>query len=314
VVSLAAYGTGVLPTLGKVLANELEELPVRRAVARVLGRIPAREAVSLIVRHLDAADEELRVRLYRSLARLMRSHQLPLGDPAPVRAVLVRELQRAWEALQAAEVLGLEDRPLTVQALDPAHAQRRLLGSALREKVERIEQRAFVLLAVLFPEAGMEHIVAGLRRGGDGEQLRRRANAVELLDNLLDRPLKRILLPLLDEAPREVKLAAVMGQVPLLARDPGSALRRLQGDENAWVRACALWLTAHLEPQLLEELLPSATTDVSPVVRETALAAAGQHLAPERARILALELATDVSPPVSLRAKALLGGAQRSVA
>lgn len=314
VVSLAAYGTSVLPTLGKVLANELEELPVRRAVARVLGRIPAKETVNLIVRHLDAADEELRVRLYRSLARLMRSHQLSLGDPAPVRAMLHRELQRAWEALQAAEILGLEDRPLTAQGMDAALAEHRLLGSALREKIERIEQRAFVLLAVLFPEAGMEHIVAGLRRGADGEQQRRRANAVELLDNLLDRPLKRILLPLLDEAPREVKLAAVVGQVPFQARDPASALRRLQVDENAWVRACALWLTSRLRPELLEELLPSATADANPVVRETALAAAGQRLAPERVRGYALELIADLSPAVSKRARALLDQTQRSVA
>ncbi|HLT30451.1 MAG TPA: Npt1/Npt2 family nucleotide transporter [Myxococcaceae bacterium] len=303
--ALAAYGTEVLPTLAKVLDHPLEDLSVRRAIAKVLARIPDREAVRLAVRHLEDPDEELRARLCRSLARLVRTQRIQHGDRTRVRTAIGAELERAWSALSAAEQLGLSENP----SRDPHGARdaQHLFASALLEKVHRIEQRIFLLLSALYPEAGMEQVIEGLHRSNDADP-RRRANAVELLDNLLDRPLKRRLLPLLDEAPRATKLRAVEA-MPSLSKDAvARTLASLCRDESAWVRACALWFLS-LRPALPDfpEVLEEAGDDESPVVRETALAAAFR-LDPALAQTLAGGLQEDPTEQVARYARQLLGG------
>jgi len=316
--SLAAYGTGVLPTLSKVLDNPMEEVNVRRAIARVLGRITSPSSVAVILRHLESDDEELRMRLYRSLARLVRTHHLPLGDRAPVRAALFSELERAWQTLRLAETLGLDEA--AVQPLqrawpggeDQARAGRiergrALLAGALSEKVHRVEQRAFLLLTALYPEAGMEQVVEGLHRAGERDP-RRRANAVELLDNLLDRKLKRLLLPLLDDASRTARLRSVEDEVRARAHgvDP---LEHLLQDESPWVRACTLWYCAEARPDLVERAAPEAAGDESPVVRETALFTL-LRVAPLPGIALASRLEDDPSPHVAQCARQVQREAQ----
>lgn len=308
--SLAAYGSAVIPTLGKVLDNPMEEVNVRRSIARVLGRIASPDSVSVILRHLEVDDEELRMRLHRSLARLVRTHRLPLGDRGPVRAALFSELSRAWQTLHVAEALNLEEVGAKT-AQDAASSEsmstqrglgeaRALLAGALQEKVHRVEQRAFLLLTSLYPEAGMEQVVEGLHRGSDRDP-RRRANAVELLDNLLDRKLKRLLLPLLDDASRSARLRSVADEASAAA-PTGDPLILLLADESPWVRACALWYSATSRPELVEHAAGIAADDESPVVRETAL-----FTLLKTARAPGLELASrleeDPSPHVAACAR-----------
>ncbi|MCA2982104.1 MAG: HEAT repeat domain-containing protein, partial [Myxococcaceae bacterium] len=304
--ALTAYGHGIVATLSKVLGNQLEDANIRRAVARVLGRLGTTEAVEVIARHLDETDEELRGRLYKSLARTVKGRRLVLKDAAPVRAALDRELTRAWRTLHLGEAIGLGagPGPTTPRGGEPATLA--LLASALTEKVAQIEARLFLLLAVLYPDADMEQIAAGLRDALAADAARRRGNAVELLDNLLDRDLKARFLPLLEELPRAEKLKQVAEHYPPPGLDAKGALLSLAHDETAWVRACAIWCWA--ESRLTEgdrsTALEAAAADQSPIVREIALAALLRG-DPARARSVAEGRSDDDSPMVKQLVRAI---------
>lgn len=302
--ALTAYGPGIVPTLAKALANRLEDAAIRKAAARVLGRLGTSEAVEVIARHLDEPDEDLRGSLYRSLARAVKGKRLLLKDLEPVRAALDAELDRAWRALQHAEALQLSAGPTRQTARQGLEAARALLASALGEKVQQVEHRAFLLLAVLFPDADMEQISAGLTDAPAADAARRRANAVELLDNLLDRHLKHRFLPLLEDLPRSERLRLVRASYAPVALAPAEVLRRLAEDEAAWVRACALWCVAEAEHPLREELLSRSVGDPSPLVREIALAALFAHLPATGARLAATRL-EDEAAFVRARAAAI---------
>lgn len=281
--SLTSYGPSIIPTLAKVLGNHLEDANIRRAVARVLGKLGTSEALAIIARHLDEPDEELRGVMYRSLARAVKGRRLLLADVAPVKAALDRELARAWRALHQLELLKLEPlRPDTPRSGEPA--ARALLASALEDKVKQVEQRAFLLLAVLYPDADMEQISAGLLDATAPDASRRRGNAVELLDNLLDRALKRRFLPLVEELPRAERLQQVAELFPPPGKDTVGLLTELLSDEAAWVRACATWCVAEAPTManVREALLTGALGDASPYVREIALVALARA-APDRA-------------------------------
>ncbi len=302
--ALTAYGPSIIPTLAKALGNPLEDAAIRRAAARVLGRLGTSDAVAIIARHLDEPDEELRGGLYRSLARAVKGKRLLLEDLAPVRSALDGELHRAWEALQRAEVLGLQSGPSRDTARRGLEAARALLASALSEKVYQVERRVFLLLAVLFPDADMEQISAGLTDAPANDAARRRANAVELLDNLLHRDLKHRFLPLLEDLKRAERLAQVRDAYPTLDAGPAEVLARLCGDEAAWVRACATWCLAETEHERKEELLASAVSDPSPVVREIALVSLFARAPSVGARLAATRL-TDEAPFVRAQAASI---------
>lgn len=292
--ALTAYGAAILPTLEKVLSNRLEDAAIRRAAARVLGRLGNAEAVTLIAKHLDEGDEELRGRLYRALARAVKGGKIQLKELAPVRAALDRELARAWKLLELAEALSLGDGPGLNTPRHGEAAARALLASALKEKGSQVERRIFWLLAVVYPVADMEQIAAGVTEALAADAPRRRANAVELLDNLLDRNLKRRFLPLLEDQPRAGRLQQVAPYYPLTPLTADHALVALCTDEAPWLRACAMWLSASLTTGPDREKLRAAMNDSNQVVREVAVAA----LAPtERtARVDQDRRALEVSP------------------
>jgi hypothetical protein len=226
-----------------------------------------------------------------------------LKDLTPVRAAMSTELARAYRALHAAQVLGLDAGPGPDTPRSGEAAARALLCSALREKVAQVERRAFLLLAVLYPDADMEQIAAGISDASAADAARRRGNAVELLDNLLDRDLKRRFLPLLEDLPRAERLAQVAALYPPPNHTPQQALAELAKDESAWVRACALWCISEGSWDAAERdaLLENGVADISAVVRELALVALDRK-APERAAHLAEQMLRDEAPTVRRQA------------
>lgn len=304
--ALTAFGASIVATLAKVLANPHEDPNIRRAVARVLGRVATAEAVDVITTHLDEPDEELRGRLYKALARTVKGRRLVLKDKGPIRAALDRELARAWRAMHHAEVLALGQGPTASTPRTGEPAARALLASALTEKISQVEGRLFLLLAVLYPDADMEQISAGIRDALASDAARRRGNAVELLDNLLDRELKARFLPLLEELPRSEKLKQVVERYPRPeGLDVPKALAELTRDEVAWVRACAVWCSAEATALAAgrAETLVRAAADPSAIVREIAFSTL-RVVDPKRASELATGRADD-SPLVQQQLAAI---------
>ncbi len=303
--ALSQFGPSIIPTLGKVLQNRLEAQPIRCAVARVLGRLGTAQAASLICRQLDEADEELRSVLYRALAKAVRTQKVPVDRDA-VKAALDREFNRAFHALHAGGVLGLGNGPGPHTPRRGRKSAAALLASALTDKVAATERRIFTLLAVLYPYAEMERIHAGIRDAAAEDAPRRRATAVELLDNLLDRDLKRKLLPLADDVPRSEKLAAVAELLPPFSREQGALLADLLGDESAWVRACAVYYATEVGEPAVADRVSAAVGDASPVVREIALVCS-HRARPDEAAALAKGRLKDEAKVVRRQAARIAG-------
>ncbi len=299
--ALSELGAPTVGALARVLGNHLEDARMRRGVARVLGRMGP-PAAPVLLEHLGETDEELRTRVFRALTRVSKGTRLSAPERSAVRAALQTELTHAFLAIAAAELLRLTKLPSSDTPRRGPAAAAALLTSALADKVAQAERRVFLLLAVLFPEADMESIAAGLRDATALDAGRRRANAVELLDNLLDRELKRMLLPLIEDAPRAERLRQV---VPLLTRPlPSTAsemVRELCRDENGWVRSCALLYASEHGLPLPEETFAAAAADPHPVVRETALVCLLRSF-PERAHREAEAHLVDETPVVRQRA------------
>ena len=145
------------------------------------------------------------------------------------------------------------------------------LVDALESERFTILHRVFMLLALEFPVPDMARSWFAVRGGSPRE----RANAVELLDNVLAKGVKSRLLGLLEPSGHRVA-RTWKGRYGKLSR--GEALRRLIEGGDPWIAACALYAARRTGAGGLEEVARRAAGSEHAVLREEAeafLAACG---------------------------------------
>lgn len=223
---------------------------VRRWAAHVLGRIGSAEAVALL-RELSV-DEDMEVRTYalRSLSRLT-------GAPDPESAASV-------EARMRFEMAGAHTMWTIATGVNNA-----VLARALHADGEATVERLFALLAQVYDATVLRRARHTLAYGAAD----RRSYALELLDNLLAAPHKRLLLPLLEEPAQRAQQAAAL--LPKTADpDPVAWLTDPANPHlSAWSKACALYMLPQLlpdDPARAQAVVQQALAAPQPLVVEAA--------------------------------------------
>jgi hypothetical protein len=226
------------------------------------------------------------------LARLSRRQSGVRVEGARIERAVHAELAAARAALAVLRKLMLASY---------GHAPRtpgELLGLALVEERDARVLQALMLLQVLLPEVRLDVVAENLR----ADSAAARGNAIEVLDNALPEPWKRLVLAALDETKRRGD------QVLADPRQPGAVVEALIGGESgAWVGACAVrWALEGAVP--LRPLVPAlkgALQAGSAPLREAA-ALAIVRAAPKEAHRLLSAMAGDPAPTVSRTVRALL--------
>jgi len=183
----------------------------------------------------------------------------------------------------------------------PGHSPRtpaELLGLALLEERDARVLQALVLLEVLLPEVRLDVVAENLRT----ESAVARGNAIEVLDNALPDPWKRMAMAALDEMKRRGD------QVLADPRPPAELVAALiAGESGHWVAACTTrWALDGAVP--LRPLIPTfqaALHSGSAPLREAAALAIARAAPKETQRLLA-PLAGDPAPSVRRIVGALL--------
>lgn len=244
-VALASFGGDVLPALRAAYGDPGTPPAVKARIPRVLARIPEQAAVDLLIELAGGARFRERRELYRALNKL-RERGLSLHfDPARLLPLLADEV--AWH-------VGLVE--LSRHAIAPATPAAKLLWRALGEKQKEAVERAFRVLGLLYPPKDIYAAYLGIV---SGHRLVK-ANAIEFLDNLLERDVRRKIVPML-EAEQSSRIEAARG---------GSWLLPLLRAKDAWLRACAVYNADVGLSAALRDEVTRAQRDDDPVVRETA--------------------------------------------
>ena len=245
---LVRLGEAALPALAAVPRTSPDEVLIRR-VAQVLSHLPLPASRQTLVALAQQPH------LFRREAALRALRGLPQNAAdAPVFQGLVQE------------ELRLAQRLLHGQAAAPDAT----LVRALDYELHRVELRLFGLLRQLYPP----QIIADAQRGVAHAARERQANALEILDNLIPRPLYQGLQTLLEVAPAAAKARAfdrLLGAAPPAA--PVAAYLVESGATlfTDWTISVAL-RHGPPAPATAAALLPYLTS-ASALVREGAAAA-----------------------------------------
>ena len=140
--TLVQYGARITGTLGDVLRDPQREMSLRHEIPWILARIPTERSAEILVDNLCVGDPMLKYRVVKALNRLHESNpELPKPRPKIAERIYA-ETQAYYEALAISQVVA------------PAGKEngRRLLGRALKERLDQNLEIIFRLLGLQYPQ------------------------------------------------------------------------------------------------------------------------------------------------------------------
>jgi HEAT repeat protein len=264
--ALYRYGDSILELCAKVLGHTNEDLAIRRHIPRILSAMRSRAALDVLLGFLDVEDPALRREVARAAVRVRDHLGTALVPREPVEKRISGEVRDAFQLIAAIADLGTRpDRPS-------------LLHDALEERVHAAKDRIFRMLAIVYPSRTVELVFGNL----SSPSANVRANAVEILDNMLSNNVKRVLLPLVEDTTMDTRLRAGMQLFGLERKNGEAWLGELMLAGDPWLRVCAVHEAGERRLPALVDVVAGRMADPDPVVRETAARAASQLMSRER--------------------------------
>jgi AAA family ATP:ADP antiporter len=276
--ALVGYGETIVPLLAYSLADKQEQLWIRRHIPMTLALIGTPQAMDALVAALNEDDGFLRYKAIMAIEKLRRDNPSIACPRQTLEAVVVRETSRYYNSLTL-------QSNLMRHVLDGADS---LLGKALEDKLRRSVDRVYRLLGLLYQ---VDDVAAARFTIEQGER-RRRAAAVEYLDNLLGGVVRKRVMPMLDDTPLAEKVHYANSILKSRPRDLEDTLAQLVHDDDPVIAAAAIHFGAQRRLESLIDDFHYIATHRSPrdaFVREAAQwAARGAHGSSDDLPVVAL--------------------------
>lgn len=224
---LVSYGEDVIPTLIYFLNDEDEDPWVRRHIPGTLALIPSKSSADELLNCLSGDDGFIRYKAIKALERMRRESPTEIElDHEPIQALLKKEVTRFYRYLGSYYDL-----------FDKGNLSRdTLLAQALEEKRDRAMDRVYRLMGLLYDGSDVRAARWAIEYG----DARARSSAVEFLDNTLSGDVRKLFLPLVDDAPLEDKVRKGNVMLKTRVRSVEESLTRLIYDEDEVVAATAI--------------------------------------------------------------------------
>lgn len=241
---LVGYGPDVLDALGHFLADQDEDIWVRRHLPATIARIGTQKAVDLLAGALQDRDGFIRYKSIEGLVRLRQSGDDLRFPGEAVEKLLLREARQYFSALTLHHNLFVARRPGGSPLSDGV-----LLARALDEQARRAINRMYLLLGLIYPSKDIDAVRWALEHGDP----RAKASASEYLDNVVSGPLRRQIVPALEALPLDEKVRR--GHVLLRSRprDVEETLLHLINDDDQILSASAIDLVRELKEWRLKD-------------------------------------------------------------
>lgn len=205
--ALLEYGDRIAGTLKDFLADQGEDLKLRRSLPEILAQMKTQRAADMLVRVLKKRDADVQADVIEALIRI-RSWNPRLSFSEEEVGVEVTS------AVRKACILVLE---LFAARKD---SQKAALAAEHENALGRTMKQIFGLLSLLYPPEDVMRAYQNYREGTK----RSMDYALELLENMLRRDVKDMLLPLLEERPLDEKALVCRKILKALEKHPGAGL------------------------------------------------------------------------------------------
>ena len=224
--ALVGYGETIIDALAHALLDQQEHVWIRRHIPATLALLGTQRAMDALVTSLDDPDGFLRYKAIVAIEQIRREHP-GIVCPRPVlERLVVKETSRYYNGLTL-------HQNLLRNVHDSANS---LLSGALEDKLHRAVDRIYRILGLLY------HVddVAAARHTIERGEGRRRAAAVEYLDNLLGGVVRKRVMPILDDTPLNDKVRYANLVLKSRPRDLEDTVAQLVHEDDPVVAAAAI--------------------------------------------------------------------------
>ena len=263
--ALVAYGADIEDLIGALLSDGERPGEVRMQACKILARLGDRQAVKILTEHL--AEEDSRVRNASASALASVLSRMP-GTSIDLSVVekAIREEARLWfETVTLAVDLRLSE-------------ESELLSDALTHRRQLAQRQIITLLGLKYPSETIDLVARNLR----SNHAATKANAVEVLDNLLGKEEKIFLLPIFDDLSAERSAQAGVEVFGIRRRSRAFRLRALLDGRDPWLQVCSALEVGRAKIKELEPNVRELLRSPEPVCRETAVVALRELLSSKK--------------------------------
>jgi AAA family ATP:ADP antiporter len=228
--TLISYGDAMLDALGTLLRDQREHVWIRRHLPATIAATPSFRARDILMESLDDPDAFLRYKVLQALEEMSRTRP----DLTPPRSAL------------EAQVLKESTRyfiHLTLQAGLMPHvdgARPPLVARALDDTLGRTLDRLYRLLGMMCSPDG----VCAARYAIEHGDARRRAAAVEYLDNLLGGAVRKRMMTIVEDMSAEQRVHCASAIIKARPRRLEDTLLQLIHDDDPVLAATAIHFIA----------------------------------------------------------------------
>ena len=196
-----------LVALDQAMATANLPRDIRIHLPRTVAIFEPKAASQVLMRHLATVQEgAVRFKIIRGLVKLRRKHDDLELDPSLLTRVAERTLEHVEALHRWGIALSRGDQEAALSrraAVNPLQAAHHLLVDLVRDKETHALQRVFLLLELISGDP-FDDIWRGLR----SKEPKARASSLELLENLVQEPLKTRVLTLVGDAEPAARISS----------------------------------------------------------------------------------------------------------
>jgi len=261
--ALAKYGRDILDTLLHTMTDEQVSMLVRRQIPKVNSMIPHQDSVDALLDHLsDQNETDMRYKIIRALGEL---RAVPAGirfDDKLVEEYIAKGIRDYYYLSIILEAQSENSTARNENHL-PACC---LLHRALKERLEITKEMIFRLMGLAYPQGSIYNAYLGV----SSHSQRVQANAVEFLDNILNRNIKRMLFPIFDSSSEILFMERASGLWGFQTMTETQAIIALTDVGDSWLKACMLHALAEKQIAELQDYVKESRGSANPLIRESA--------------------------------------------
>lgn len=253
--ALIESGDAALPVLEVAFHKSGQSIQMLQKIISIYGQIGTPRSSALLWDKIEYPDAKVTTEVLLAL-NVCRQHA-GSSKFAVVQQLIEQEIGKA--AWNQAALLEIADAPYNLY-----------LKQALEEEMRYNFERIFLLLSLVYDSRSIQLVKENIE-SGTGES---KVYALELLDVFIDKHLKSILFPLLDDIPADEEVSIYQAYFPRETLGSTEVLLHLLNREyyalNRWTRTCAIYsllMTPHV--QISNELI-AHIFNTDPILRETA--------------------------------------------
>lgn len=268
------YGNPIIDLLTKNIKEEKISPEESIHVIAVVERFNNQKAIDKLIDLLEGTEHATKIEAIESIKRLKwKNPQLNINDHFVVDQILLEcdLYQKTMAVLHSQIVIQFRNRNSAKEPETVSQARNGLLV-LLEQRLDRQLQRIFRFLGIKYPPNDVDPILNTMLTGKEEQRL----NAIEFLENILDKQLKRELIPVAESMMMHPASEEQIKKLNLRVYSEEECYRSLLSRKDVKLKLAVLYLIQQINDPKFSGLLTQASEDPNPKIRQVAQSVAAK--------------------------------------